>query len=46
MRNSRPALESVINAGVRTLVFDGDADYILNCEHAAGCPKSVPTDIL
>ncbi|KAG5635376.1 hypothetical protein DXG03_005396, partial [Asterophora parasitica] len=30
MRNSRPDLETVINAGVRTLVFDGDADYILN----------------
>ncbi|KAG6914593.1 hypothetical protein DXG01_016427 [Tephrocybe rancida] len=30
MRNSRPNLETVINAGVRTIVFDGDADYILN----------------
>ncbi|GLB45331.1 putative peptidase S10 family protein [Lyophyllum shimeji] len=30
MRNSRPDLETVINAGVRTIVFDGDADYILN----------------
>ncbi|KAF4577502.1 hypothetical protein EYR40_003042 [Pleurotus pulmonarius] len=30
MRNSRPDLETVINAGVRTLIFDGDADYILN----------------
>ncbi|KAG6861354.1 hypothetical protein C0995_001087 [Termitomyces sp. Mi166 len=30
MRNSRPALESVIDAGVRTIIFDGDADYILN----------------
>jgi len=25
MRNSRPDLETVINAGVRTIVFDGDA---------------------
>ena len=25
MRNSRPLLESVINAGVRTIIYDGDA---------------------
>ncbi|OSD05930.1 serine carboxypeptidase [Trametes coccinea BRFM310] len=30
MRNSRPLLEKVINAGVRTVIYDGDADYILN----------------
>ena len=30
MHNSRPNLETVIDAGVRTLVYDGDADYILN----------------
>ncbi|KAF7309047.1 Carboxypeptidase [Mycena kentingensis (nom. inval.)] len=30
MRTSLPALESVINAGVRVLVYVGDADYILN----------------
>ncbi|KAM5540595.1 hypothetical protein V8D89_005626 [Ganoderma adspersum] len=30
MHNSRPNLETVINAGVRTLVYDGDADFILN----------------
>ncbi|KAH9853362.1 serine carboxypeptidase [Lenzites betulinus] len=30
MHNSRPNLEKVINAGVRTIVYDGDADYILN----------------
>ncbi|TFK75531.1 serine carboxypeptidase [Pluteus cervinus] len=30
MRNSRPDLESVINAGVRTLIFNGDADFIVN----------------
>ncbi|KAH9480108.1 Carboxypeptidase S1 [Psilocybe cubensis] len=29
-KNSRPDLETVINAGVRTIVYDGDADYILN----------------
>jgi len=30
MRSSRPALETVINAGVRTVIYDGDADYICN----------------
>ncbi|KZV62252.1 serine carboxypeptidase [Peniophora sp. CONT] len=30
MHNSRPNLETVINSGVRTIVFDGDADFILN----------------
>ena len=30
MRTSRPHLEKVINAGIRTVVFDGDADYICN----------------
>ncbi|KJA15643.1 hypothetical protein HYPSUDRAFT_148806 [Hypholoma sublateritium FD-334 SS-4] len=29
-KNSRPLLEGVINAGVRTIVYDGDADFILN----------------
>ncbi|KAF8802183.1 serine carboxypeptidase [Phlegmacium glaucopus] len=30
MRNSRPDLEALINAGIRTVIYDGDADYILN----------------
>ncbi|CAE6412902.1 unnamed protein product [Rhizoctonia solani] len=30
MRSSRPLLEKVINAGVRTLILAGDADYICN----------------
>lgn len=30
MRSSRPALEAVIDAGVRTVIYDGDADYIVN----------------
>ncbi|CAA7266088.1 unnamed protein product [Cyclocybe aegerita] len=30
MRNSRQDLEFVINSGVRTIIYDGDADYILN----------------
>ncbi|QRW00147.1 Serine carboxypeptidase [Ceratobasidium sp. AG-Ba] len=30
MKNSRPYLEKVINAGVRVLLLDGDADYICN----------------
>ncbi|EGG04094.1 carboxypeptidase S1 [Melampsora larici-populina 98AG31] len=30
MMSSAPQLERIINSGVRTLIFDGDADYILN----------------
>ncbi|KAH8119566.1 serine carboxypeptidase [Phellopilus nigrolimitatus] len=30
MLNSAPDLEAVINTGVRTVIYDGDADYILN----------------
>ncbi|KAG8716775.1 hypothetical protein FRC08_008830, partial [Ceratobasidium sp. 394] len=30
MRNSRPDLEKVVNAGVRVLLLAGDADYICN----------------
>jgi len=30
MRTSRPNLEKVINAGVRTVIYAGDADYIVN----------------
>jgi carboxypeptidase C (cathepsin A) len=30
MRSRRPALESVIDAGVRTILYAGDADYICN----------------
>lgn len=33
MRTSKPDLEAVINAGVRTLIFDGNADYILNYKY-------------
>lgn len=30
MRSSRPKLEKIINSGVRTVVYDDDADYICN----------------
>ena len=30
MRTSKPHLQKVINAGIRTVVYDGDADYICN----------------
>ena len=30
MRSSSKHLEKVINAGIRTAIFDGDADYICN----------------
>jgi len=29
-RSSRPNLEMVINSGVRTVIYDGDVDYICN----------------
>ena len=29
-RSSRPNLEKVINSGVRTVLYDGDADFICN----------------
>jgi hypothetical protein len=45
MRTSKPHLENVINSGVRTLVFDGDADYILNFNgvEAMVCPQFLHT---
>lgn len=30
MRSQLPNLEMVINSGVRTVIYDGDADYICN----------------
>jgi hypothetical protein len=30
MRTSKAYSEKMVNSGVRTLIFDGDADYILN----------------
>jgi carboxypeptidase C (cathepsin A) len=30
IRSSCPNLETVINAGVRTVIYDGDADFIVN----------------
>ena len=30
IRTSLPDLETVINAGVRTVIYDGDADFIVN----------------
>jgi carboxypeptidase C (cathepsin A) len=30
MRSSLSDLEAVINSGVRTVIYDGDADYLLN----------------
>ena len=30
MRTSRLHLEKVINAGIRTVIYDGDVDYICN----------------
>ncbi|KAH8922642.1 alpha/beta-hydrolase, partial [Atractiella rhizophila] len=30
MKNARPALEKVIDAGIKTLIYVGDADYLAN----------------
>ncbi|KAF7974316.1 hypothetical protein HWV62_12482 [Athelia sp. TMB] len=44
MRTSKPDLESVINSGVRVLIFDGDADYILNFNGVESMVNSLVTD--
>ena len=50
MRSSSPTLETVINAGVRTVIYDGDADYILNYKGVEAmvraCPALSPPAIL
>ncbi|KAI0768574.1 alpha/beta-hydrolase [Trametes elegans] len=43
MRNSRPLLERVINASVRTIIYDGDADYILNFDGVEAMVNSLQT---
>lgn len=43
MRNSRPDLETVIDSGVRTIVFDGDADYIPNFDGVEAMAKNLQT---
>jgi hypothetical protein len=44
-RTSRPDLEKVINEGVRTVIYDGDADFILNfnCVEATVSPAQSST---
>jgi carboxypeptidase C (cathepsin A) len=42
MRTSKAYLENVVNSGVRTLIFDGDADYILNFN---GVEAMVPSPV-
>ena len=46
MTNSAPHLEKVINAGVRTLIYDGDAVRVLLCPHCASLIQSVQDYIL
>ncbi|KAI0053186.1 serine carboxypeptidase [Auriscalpium vulgare] len=43
MRSSKPALETVIKAGVRTVVYDGDADFILNFNGVEAMVDSLST---
>ncbi|KAI0065290.1 alpha/beta-hydrolase [Artomyces pyxidatus] len=44
MRSSLPHLETVINSGVRTIVYDGDADFILNFNGVEAMVASLQTD--
>ncbi|KAI0305240.1 serine carboxypeptidase [Multifurca ochricompacta] len=44
MRTSRPNLETVINAGVRTIIYDGDADFILNFNGVEALVASLNTE--
>ncbi|KAF7358674.1 Carboxypeptidase [Mycena sanguinolenta] len=44
MRSSLPDLELVINSGVRVLIYDGDADYILNFNGVEAMVASLNTD--
>ncbi|KAA1476177.1 serine carboxypeptidase [Dentipellis sp. KUC8613] len=44
MRNSAPNLETVINSGVRTVVYDGDADFILNFNGVENMVNNLQTD--
>ncbi|EGN97802.1 hypothetical protein SERLA73DRAFT_90909 [Serpula lacrymans var. lacrymans S7.3] len=43
MRTSKPDLESVIDSGIRVLIYDGDADYILNHDGVEAMINSLNT---
>ncbi|KAI0341285.1 serine carboxypeptidase [Trametopsis cervina] len=45
MTNSRPHLENVISAGVRTIVYVGDADYILNFNGVEAMVSNIQTSV-
>jgi hypothetical protein len=45
MRTSKPLLETVIDAGVRTLIYDGDADYILNFKGVEAMVCPIPSNL-
>ncbi|KAI0694524.1 serine carboxypeptidase [Cytidiella melzeri] len=45
MTNSRPHLENVISAGVRTIVYVGDADYILNFNGVEAMVSNIQTTV-
>ncbi|KAH9974756.1 serine carboxypeptidase [Lactifluus volemus] len=45
MRTSRPNLEKVINEGVRTIIYDGDADFILNFDGVEAMVASLDTKL-
>ncbi|KAF5356533.1 hypothetical protein D9758_008270 [Tetrapyrgos nigripes] len=43
MRSSRPKLEKAINAGVRTILYAGDADYIVNYQGVGALADALNT---
>ncbi|KAF9788629.1 serine carboxypeptidase [Thelephora terrestris] len=43
MRTSLPYLEKVINAGIRTVIYDGDADYICNYQGVENMVNALQT---
>ncbi|KAI0271170.1 serine carboxypeptidase [Russula aff. rugulosa BPL654] len=45
MRTSLPDLETVINAGVRTVIYDGDADYFFNYKGVEAMTLSLNTTV-
>ncbi|KAJ7733030.1 serine carboxypeptidase [Mycena metata] len=44
MRSQLPALESVVDAGIRVLIYNGDADFIVNYQGVEDMLASMKTD--
>ena len=44
MRSSIQYLENVINAGIRTVIYDGDVDYICNYQGVENMVNALQTE--